>query len=40
MQWLVLEGDAKLFGEELNWLVPYPGDFHLLMNFQKAIMKP
>ena len=39
MQWLVLEGDAKLYdilkslhyeyGEELNWLVPYPGDFHL-----------
>ena len=50
MQWLVLEGDAKLFeilksltyeyGEELDWLIPYPGDFHLLMNFQKAIMKP
>ena len=50
MQWLVLAGDAKLYdilkslhyeyGEELNWLVPYPGDFHLLMNFQKALMKP
>ena len=24
------------YGEELNWLVPYPGDFHLLMYFQKA----
>ena len=28
------------YGEELSWLVPYPGDFHLLMNFQKALMKP
>ena len=50
MQWLVLEGDAKLYeilkcltfeyGEDLNWLIPYPGDFHLLLNFQKALMKP
>jgi hypothetical protein len=50
MQWLVLEGDAKPYeilksltyeyGEELDWLIPYPGDFHLLMNFQKALMKP
>lgn len=50
MKWLVLEGDAKLYeilkslsfeyGEELDWLIPYPGDFHLLMNFQKALMKP
>ena len=49
-QWLVLEGDAKLFtilksltfeyGEELNWVVPYeyPSDFLLLMIFQKAII--
>ena len=50
MRWLVLEGDAKLYevlknltfeyGEELNWLIPYPGDFHILMNYQKALMKP
>ena len=50
MRWLVLEGDAKLYeilkslsfeyGEELNWLIPYPGDFHMLMNYQKALMKP
>ena len=50
MKWVVLEGDAKLYdilkslkfeyGEELNWLFPYPGDFHLLMNYQKALMKP
>ena len=27
-------------GEELKWLIPYPGDFHLLMNYQKAMTKP
>ena len=45
-----MKGDAKLYeilksltfeyGEELSWLIPYPGDFHMLMNFQKALMKP
>ena len=50
MRWLVVEGDAKLYatvkslkfeyGEELSWMIPYPGDFHLLMNYQKALMKP
>ena len=50
MQWLVVEGDAKLYdilqslkfeyGHELSWLFPYPGDFHLLLNYQKALMKP
>ena len=50
MQWLVLEGNTKLFeilksltneyGEEFDCLIPYRGDFHLLMIFQKAIMKP
>ena len=28
------------YGEDLNWLIPYPGDFYLLLNFQKALMKP
>ena len=28
------------YGEKLSWLIPYPGDFHMLMNFQKALMKP
>ena len=50
MRWLVLKGDAKLYeilknltfeyGDELSWLIPFPGDFHMLMNYQKAIMKP
>ena len=25
---------------ELKWVVPYPGDWHALMNYQKALMKP
>ena len=47
---LVLEGDAKTYdimqdikaeyGTDLNWLFPYPGDWHLLMNYQKCLMKP
>ena len=47
---LVLEGDAKTYdtiqavkheyGSDLNWLVPYPGDWHLLKNYQICIMKP
>ena len=50
MRWLVLEGDAKLcevvkclkfeYGEELSWVIPYPGDWHMLMIYQKALMKP
>lgn len=47
---MVVEGDQKLFeifqdlkfeyGTDLNWVIPMPGDWHMLMNFQKAIMKP
>ncbi len=49
-QWVVVEGDAKLYdilqsikfeyGGELAWMVPYPGDWHLLKNYQIALMKP
>ncbi len=49
-EWLVLAGDAKIYdvllslkyeyGEELKWLLPYPGDWHLLKNYQNALMKP
>jgi len=30
------------YGEELKWLLPYPGDWHMLKNFQIAcaLMKP
>ena len=49
-EYLVVECDAKLYetlqslkveyGSELKWVVPYPGDWHALMNYQKALMKP
>ena len=49
-EYLVVEGDAKLYeilqslkfeyDSELKWVVPYPGDWHTLMNYQKALMKP
>ena len=49
-QHLVVEGDAKIYellqslkleyGDELQWLIPYPGDWHLLMNYQSALIKP
>ena len=47
---LILKGDATLYEvlqslkyeyeHDLEWLVPYPGDWHTLMNFQHALMKP
>ncbi len=49
MQWLVVEGDAKVYdilqalkleyGEEMEWLIPYPGHWHMLKNVQPALMK-
>ena len=28
------------YGEELSWVIPYPRNWHMLMNYQKASMKP
>lgn len=51
-KFLVLAADAKLYqmissvkyeyGEELEWLLPFPGDWHniMLKNYQRAVMKP
>jgi len=46
---LVVTGDAKTYqhlqsikldyGEELSWLIPFPGDFHILMNYQPILSK-
>ena len=46
---LVVAGDAKTYhhlqslkldyGEELSWLLPFPGDFHILKNFQPVLSK-
>lgn len=49
-KYLVLEGDAKTYdtmqaikyeyGQDLNWFIPVPGDWHLLKNYQICLMKP
>ena len=48
-KFLVLEGDAKVwdimqlikreYGSDLDWLIPMPGDWHLLKNYQLCLMK-
>ena len=48
-QHLVVAGDVKIYirlkelkqqyGSELAWLLPFVGDWHVLYNYQKAIMK-
>ena len=46
---LVIEGDVKVYeilqslkfeyGNDLEWVIPYPGDWHLLKNYQLPLMK-
>ncbi len=48
-KWLLVVGDAKTYdllqsikfeyGTHLKWLVPFPGDWHILLNYQKVLMK-
>ena len=48
-KWLVVVGDAKVYtimqaikaeyGDHLGWLIPWPGDWHILLNYQKTLMK-
>ena len=48
-KWLIVVEDAKTFdllhairaeyGSHLKWLLPFPGDWHILFNYQKVIMK-
>ena len=50
MNYLVVVGDAKTYkhfielkrayGNELAWLQPFPGDWHILKNFQPVLFKP
>ena len=49
-EYLVIEGNQKLYevlqslkfehGKDLDWSIPILGDWHMLMNYQSAIMKP
>ena len=48
-KWLIVVGDAKTYdivrsirseyGQQIKWLIPWPGDWHILLNYQKVIMK-
>ena len=48
-QFLIVEGDTKIYevlkslkseyGDDLSWLITYPGDCHLLFNYQYPLMK-
>ena len=44
-QYLIVAGDAKTYlrlkqqyGSELDWLLPFVGDWHVLYNYQKVLM--
>ena len=49
-KWLLVVGDAKIFvllhelkreyGSHLSWMLPFPGDWHILFNYQPALLKP
>ena len=49
MKWLAVVGDAKTFthlealkieyGTDPDWLIPLPGDWHVLKNYQPVLMK-
>jgi hypothetical protein len=49
-QWVLVVGDAKVFyklqelrfeyGDTMSWLIPIPGDWHVLYNYHKVLMKP
>ena len=48
MKYALVAGDEKTYshmiqlkseyGEALDWLVTFPGDFHLMHNFQEVLM--
>ena len=49
IRWLVVVGDAKTqdilqnlqhqYGGQLQWMLPFPGDWHILYNYQKVLLK-
>ena len=48
-RWLIVVGDAKTYdilqslrrqyGSHMQWLLPFPGDWHILYNYQKVLLK-
>ena len=49
LHWLLVVGDVKIYtllhklrkenGSQLQWLLPMPGDWHILYNYQKVLLK-
>lgn len=49
MKWVLLEGDQatyqrlqcikKEYGNDLSWMIPFPGDWHFLKNYQQVLLK-
>ena len=35
---IILHSLKDEYGDELRWVIPYPGDFHVLMNFQTEML--
>ena len=48
-RWVIVVGDAKTFdilqdlknehGKQMEWMLPLPGDWHILFNYQKVLLK-
>lgn len=48
-KWVIMVGDGKTYdllqdikseyGSHLKWLIPLPGDWHILLNYQKTLIK-
>ena len=48
-KWIIVVGDAKTFdilqdlksefGSQMGWMLPFPGDWHILYNYQKVLLK-
>ncbi len=49
-KYVIIVGDAKRYNllqeiryeykSQLKWMIPFPGDWHVLYNYQKALLKP
>ena len=48
-KWLIVVGDAKTYdivrtiraeyGEQMKWVIPWLGNWHILLNYRKVLMK-
>ena len=35
----ILQSLRRQYGSQLKWLLPFPGDWHILYNYQKVLLK-